>query len=338
MEIRCEICKQANHVLLHDWIVAHPFTRPPNESFQRKHYDIMQKISNEDDGWNEIVASAIGVYSSASTLCDFCGEERFGVFPTKVHLSEHLLAWCHFDCAPCTICNKSLPGVPTSLFQSSQQDTYGSQICIFCHGKCFVDRLTQYPDKPSTFDQLLTLLDYKREGNHKLCNLAREAFNLSTNGTQEDEEDALQPKEDLSKMFQTALQATRFILNQKLQAMMHSKDADPFRAGIIFAPYLIPCSFCKEVRAGQEVYKYQFYGIAVAAHYDCIPCSICGVAIAGSHVQKTAYGQAHANCAQTCSTDMLQDEVYCEEANCWQRTPCLVHDTTQSNEIACSVM
>jgi hypothetical protein len=158
---------------------------------------------------------------------------------------------------------------------------------------------------------------------------------------QKEEEDEKQDECDgnlMGNLLQTSLDATKNVLRKKVQILCNPKTPDLQQATenllsmVCESPKKDYCDFCKGVRVGQSVGSVLYYGLRVNGHYDCVPCYICFRAIAGKGLKKTAFGQAHWKCVKSCISDMLQDDDYCQESNCWQHMPCLVH---QEDSVCC---
>jgi len=369
----CDVCKNANHDLLHDWITQHPFVRTGD--FKQRSADILRKVTDDDCG--EMVAAMLGVYQNHADLCDFCNEQRFGVVPLRIHLHEHLVVNAHMDCIGCALCHRADAGIPVVL---SSDPAHHWQ---FVHGRCADERQAAqrgFSSHADTLRAVTTLLACSRKGNFRLVNLAMQAFCDQTDesasefaedtlqeaenegddkddeneGDAENEADSknaeneskIESKEDLQDLVQEVFEATKRTLRSKINAMMHMQNNAPDDATKAYANGELQnllaqcrsalwCDFCNGVRMGQDIAHGSFFGVAVKYHYDCMPCSICYKARAGRALVRTAYGHAHSQCVQNCTTDMEQDAAYCPEANCWQHTPCLVHVAQEKQRLCC---
>jgi len=163
----CEICKDANHDLLHMWICKHPYTRQPG--FQEQHAKILRNLGRSDcNPTSEIIATSIGVYEKCPSVCDFCNEWRFGVNPQKVQLSKWLEVYSHFDCQPCDLCNRSIPGVPVRRLLRNSSTENGDDF-VYAHGRC-EDAVKATEDKcrKPILSAVLELLECKRKRNFRL--------------------------------------------------------------------------------------------------------------------------------------------------------------------------
>jgi hypothetical protein len=199
----CDTCQDANHQLLHDWIMKHPFTR--QTGFQECHAEILHNITDKKVA--EIVASAIGAYTFTASQCDFCAEKSFG------HLSAPRLFGQKAICFRALRLHPMLLMQPVSARHATVINVATNRDPVFEHGIC-TDRFNERQShmRSPMLSDVLKLLDCKRKGNFRLTNLSMVSFAnsemekyLADADEKADEEDNEQEtdeqKEDIGRLF-----------------------------------------------------------------------------------------------------------------------------------------